>query len=208
MDSHKLINRKENKDKCREEPKYIPCPSLGSPATEREYQFASEEGAVTALSAIFFAMAAAFASVSYFLSRAEGRARYVFWLLTAFVFVFFAIDELMRIHEALGWLAGESFGPPSGFRNWNDVIVIAYGVIGLITAFCFLPEIFRYPKFVEFLTVAFVFFFVHTLIDAAIEPRTTISAILEESAKLFCASFLSFSMFVGLLGVISRRDKK
>jgi len=85
------------------------------------------------------------------------------------------------------------------------VIVIGYGVIALTLGYYFLPEILRYPRFFEFLAIAFVFFFIHTLIDSTVEPRTPVSAIFEESAKLFCMALLSFSMFIALIGIQSKK---
>jgi len=178
---------------------------IGSPADQKEYQFASEDGALTALSSVFLAMGAAFAGVSYFLTKHEGRLRRIFWLMAVSVFIFLAIDELMRMHEAAGWLTKELIGEPKGFRNWNDVIVIGYGIVALTLGYYFLPEILRYPRFFEFLAVAFVFFFIHTFIDSTVEPKTTVSAIFEESAKLLCTALLSFSMFIALIGIQSKK---
>ena len=53
------------------------------------------------------------------------------------------------------------------------------------------------------LTVAFCLYCMHTFIDSTQEPRTTVSVILEESAKLFSCAFLAISMLVGLLDIIA-----
>jgi len=176
---------------------------LASPAHEKEYQFASEDGALTALSAIFLAAAAAFACVAYYISRKTAMTNPLFWLLSAGGFFFLSLDELMKMHEALGWLSEEYWIEPVLFRNWNDLIVIGYGLVALSGAFFFIEEVLRYPRFIEALGVAFLFFLLHTIIDSVVEPRTTISAIVEESSKLFCSAFLSLSSFIGMMGVMS-----
>ena len=175
----------------------------GSPEHAREYQFASEKGSVTALSAIFLAMASAFSAVTYHFSKKSSLHNSFFWLLATVGFLFLSFDELMRVHELLGMLATKSIGQPLLFRNWNDVLLIGYGVLAITAAFCFLPEILRNPYFAEILAVAFGFFTVHTLVDSLAEPPTTNSAILEESAKLLCSASLSLAAFIGLLSVVN-----
>ncbi len=89
------------------------------------------------------------------------------------------------------------------------MIVILYGVAALAMGLVFLPSVLRYPKFIEFLSVAFVFFVIHTAVDSGFEPPTTASAIVEESAKLYCAAFIALAMITGLLSVArdSGRDE-
>ncbi len=65
----------------------------------------------------------------------------------------------------------------------------------------FLPEILRYPRVMEMMGIAFLFYFIHTFVDSTQEPRTDLSAIIEESAKVFCAEYLAISMFVAILGM-------
>jgi len=40
-------------------------------------------------------------------------------------------------------------------------------------------------------------------LDGTVEPRTDLSAILEESAKVFCGEFLAIAMFIAVLGMKS-----
>jgi hypothetical protein len=186
---------------------YVALCFLVGPANEKEYHFAREEGAITALSAIFLAMGAAFAGSSRFLSQQKGGLKSSFWLIMTCVFGFLAIDELMKIHEGLGWLTQQQFNVPRGFRNWNDIIVISYGLLALVGAFIFLPVVLRYPRFLEVVGIAFAFFVVHTLIDSLSEPKTALSMICEESAKLFCVAFLALAMFIALIGITSQKTK-
>ena len=165
----------------------------------REYHFINERGAITALSALCLAAAAGLAFVSFFISKR--RTERLFWLFFSLALGFFALDELMEGHERIGavlqrvpWLT-----LPDSFRNWNDVVVISYGIVAVAFLICFLPAILRYPRFLEALAVAIAFYSIHTLIDSTQEPRTTLSAILEESAKLFCSATPALASFIGLL---------
>ena len=110
-----------------------------------------------------------------------------------------ALDELLQFHERIGnrieaW--GLNVGP---FRNWNDIIVILYGVLGLGFVATFFSVILRFPQFLKLLTVAFVFFILHTVVDSVTEPQTTFSVIVEESAKLYCSTFLAIAFLAGMM---------
>lgn len=186
---------------------YIFLAILVGPENKRELHFRSEQGAITALSAIFLAMASGFAGVSFFLAPSSGNWFRYFWLLAAFGFGFLALDELLQIHERMDdWIAA-AIGDPQIFRNWNDVIVIGYGIVALPILIYFLPEIIRYPKIGETIVVAFVFYCLHTGIDSIQEPNTTVSVILEESAKLFCSAFSAISMFIAILGITASTNE-
>ena len=182
---------------------YIYLAILVGPEHKPELHFRSEEGAITALSAIFLAMASGFAGVSFFLSFPETRISRYFWLIAALGLGFLALDELLGFHERLDDWITAIVGDSEIFRNWNDLIVIGYGLIAIPVFLLFLPEIFRYPKIAETLAVAFLFFCIHTAIDSVVEPPTTVSVILEESAKLFSAAFFATAMFISILGTTS-----
>ena len=173
----------------------------GSPPQAREYQFASEKGSLTAASSIFLAMASAFSAAAFHFSKQRKTHKSLFWLTATLGFFFLSFDELMRIHEFVGMLLREEVGAPAIFRNWNDAIVIGYGIAAFVAVFVFLPEVLRYPKFAELFVAAFGFFVLHTAVDALAEPQTTTSAIIEESAKLLCSASLSLAAFVGFLAV-------
>ena len=112
----------------------------------------------------------------------------------ALVFGFFALDEMFQAHERVGKFITNTFiGPPHFFRSWNDIIVIGYGVAGIIAVIFFLPEILKYPRFAKILLAAFLFYCLHTFIDSTIEPKTTLSVVIEESAKLLCVMCLALS---------------
>ncbi|MCK6694592.1 MAG: hypothetical protein L6Q97_21150 [Thermoanaerobaculia bacterium] len=175
--------------------------------TEADYHFIHEQGAITALSAIFMAMATGMAYAAYFIAKQRGNSDRYLWILFALAFGYLTLDELLEIHEFFGGLMNLVSGmigmEDTGiFRNWNDVVVIAYGVVALAFFLYYLPAILRYSVLGERLAVAGVFFVIHTVIDSVSEPQTVNSVILEESAKLYCALFLALSGFSALLGVI------
>ena len=171
------------------------------PDATRAFYSIGEHGPITALSAILLAMASTFSLASIVvLVRANNRHIWL-WIIMTLGFAFFAFDELLTLHERAGAII-ERYAAPGIFRNWNDVIVILYGVAALPIMVALLPNLMRYRIVIELFAVAFVFYGIHTLIDATQEPRTVTSAILEESCKLFSVEFLAIGAFVGFLGVL------
>jgi hypothetical protein len=166
-----------------------------------DYHFREERGAITALSAIFLAIASGLAGSSYYFSENKYKSKRVFWLLNMLGFGFFAWDELMQEHERLGqWIRDSWLGSSQIFRNWNDMVVILYGIAALIFLAYFLPAILSYPKFIEVLAIAFVFYMIHTAIDSITVDITRVSVILEETCKIFSSANFACAMFIGLLG--------
>lgn len=177
-----------------------------APEGDIDFQFREEEGIVTSLSAIFLAMASAFAGLCWLTEGKPGHGIRLWWALTCIGFFFFACDELMRFHEHVGtFMRREMFGRPSHFfRNWNDVIVVGYGVVALPVIGYFLPRILRLPRYVELLAIGFFAYAFHTLVDVLPHTDDPIgrfmqsipSSIPEESGKLFASSFFAVAMFV------------
>jgi len=180
------------------------------PGEAPAFNFIDERGAVTVLSAIFLAMGSSFAIVAFFILSSVADRHRLFWLLIAMAVGYLAFDELLQIHERLGSLLDrfeitKTIIEQSPMRCWNDVIVILYGVIALPAAICFSPSILRFPRVFEYLGLACFFYVVHTAIDSMVEPPTTLSVMLEESAKLLCSTFLAIALLVGLLGIIEKK---
>ena len=147
-------------------------------------------------------------SMSWHLPHNSNDWLQFFWLLTAIGFLFFSFDELMQFHEKLGGLIKRSsVGPTRTFRNWNDVIVIAYGVVAIPVVFYFLPEILRLPRVTEIFVIALSCYGIHTIIDST-QRRTSVSIILEESAKLFSSAFFAITMIFGILTIIASEYKQ
>lgn len=180
---------------------YLGIAVLIAPADQPGRYFIKEGGMVTTLSAIFLALASIFAGISFKLSRKRKNLLRFFWLLSAVGFAFLFLDELIGFHEMTGRYLDPTVGVPEGFRRWDDIVVIIYGIIALIFMAGFLPEIFRYPRVMEMMGVAFIFYFIHTLVDSISVPRTDLSAIIEESAKVFCVEYLAIAMFVAQVGI-------
>jgi hypothetical protein len=172
----------------------------------RAYHFVEESGSVTVLSAIFLAMAAGLSFVSFFISPKSAGGDKRMWLLLTMAFLFLSFDELLGFHEAFGAKLDNYEGGISivsrYFRHWNDIIVIAYGLLAVPFGLYFLPVVLRYPRFFETLFVAASLYVIHTFVDSVVEPPTVKSIVIEESLKLFCSAFLALSTFVGLLGVL------
>ena len=180
---------------------YLAIAVLIAPENQPERYFVQEGGMVTYISAFMLAVASYLAGVSFNLSRSRTELWKYFWLLATLGFAFLFLDELLRFHEFTGRWISKSTEVPEGFRRWDDIIVILYGFGAVIFMGSFLPEVFRFPKVAEMMAVAFLFYFLHTFIDSTFEPRTTMSAILEESAKVYCAEFLAISMYIAKLGI-------
>lgn len=178
--------------------------------TNADHHFVSEEGAITALSALFMAVAAGLTLSAFLIAKQRGFRDKYLWLLMASAFGFLAMDELLEFHENFGGILNvltSKLGWDSGvFRNWNDIIVIAYGLVALPLGLRFLPAVLRYPGLVERFAIAGLFFVLHTVIDSVSEPSVQ-SVVMEESAKLFAALFLALAAYSALLGTVYKTKR-
>lgn len=171
------------------------------------YQFTEGKG-IDTMSAVFMAMASAFAWATFLLHPRERGRGHLFWLLTALAFLFFAVDEIRHYHERFGdWLL-EDVGGAGPFRNWNDVLVLIYGAAGIALTAAFLPEVVRWRRFTGFLALGFLMYAVHTGIDGLVEG-SNVKNVPEETAKLFATAFFALAMLAALLSVAApgRRDR-
>lgn len=171
------------------------------------YNFFSERGSVTVLSAIFLSMACSFSIASLVVNLRDKTPPILMWIIMAAGFFFLAMDELIQFHERFG-ATMRHYADSGIFRNWNDIIVILYGVLAIPVIAALLPGILRYRMFFELIVTAFVLYAIHTLIDATQSPRTQVSMILEESAKLLCVMFLALGTFIALLGALWNSEPK
>lgn len=183
---------------------YLVMSLMSAPENNPAFHFSNENGYVTALSAIFLSMTSGLALASFFLSGKGFNTTRLFWLFLAAAFGFLALDELMMFHERIGyWLKISEVGLTESFRNWNDVIVIGYGIAAFALLPVFLPYILKYPKFAEIMAVAFTCYCIHTAVDSFNIKKTFGSVIIEESFKVFSSGFFAFAMLVGVLGVVA-----
>ncbi len=179
-----------------------------APEADVDFHFREEEGIVTTLSAISLSMASGFAGACFLTEGKPGHGLRLWWLLTCLGFFFFACDELLRFHEHAGtYVRQHMFGRPTHFfRNWNDLIVILYGVVALPVIGFFFPRILRLPLHMELLAVAFLAYCVHTGVDVLPHGDGFVgrimssipSSIPEESAKLFASTFFAVAMLNAL----------
>jgi len=166
-----------------------------------DYNFLRERGTITALSAIYMAMASAFSGVALVISIREKNRHYWLWVFLMLGFVFFAFDELLKFHEQADRIIGR-FISPGFFRGWNDIVVILYGVIALVILVALLPSLLRYRMVLATLGAGFLFYGIHTVIDSTVDPRTILSTIIEESAKVISVEFLALGAFIGVLALL------
>jgi hypothetical protein len=180
---------------------------LAAPADDIDYHFRSEKGIVTACSAISLSMASGFAGACLLTEGRPGYGLRVWWLLTFLGFLFFACDELLRFHENIGTLVRHQVGDPrSTFRNWNDVVVVLYGVIAVGVLGWLGPRVLRLPLHAELLACGFVCYVLHTTIDVLPHRGGVIgdfmgsfaSSIPEEGFKLGAAMFFAIAMLSAL----------
>ncbi|MCP3977794.1 MAG: hypothetical protein GY716_00495 [bacterium] len=157
----------------------------------RPHHYFSEGSPVDWLSAVLLTTTALLAWCTWAVDRASPRADRVIWGFSAVGFGLLAIDERFQLHERvdtellLPWL-----GEPTWFRSWNDVAVVAYGVVGLVLIALVLPRIVRVRGFRELLAIGFAFYALHTAIDIVFS-HSSIKTESEETVKLLAgASFV------------------
>ena len=169
-------------------------------------RFFLEGRAVDAMSALFLAMGSGFAVACLIFYPGQRRFGALLWLCSAMGLLFLALDDQLEIHETVGSLLEQPLGSSKAFRNWNDVLVIAYGIVALGFAAMFLPEIVRYPRLLLLLGIGFSFYVAHTAIDSLVEASGG-KSIVEESAKLYSTGFFMLAMFAGLQSIVLARDE-
>lgn len=170
-----------------------------------------EGGAIDILSALFLVMAGAFAWACFLLRARDRdmlRARDRdwggwFWLLLSVGFLFLALDEMLEFHERFdGWIRNTWVGWPPLFRNWNDVIVIGYGVAGLALLVTFRSEILRLPRAAALLGLGGLFYVMHTGIDSLVSG-SPMKTVVEESAKLTATAFFALAMLAAFMALLA-----
>ncbi|GAB5510587.1 MAG: hypothetical protein Rhims3KO_19880 [Hyphomicrobiales bacterium] len=180
---------------------YIMVSIVFAPSDQPLYHF-SEEGAITALSTVFLAMSSALGLAVFYLRMEDWKSGGLFWLVLGVGCAFLALDEQLMFHERGGQaIELSSVGATETFRNWNDVIVIGYGVVALAIAGFFGREILRCRVFALVFLVGFAFYAVHTGIDSILPTTIAWKDIPEESAKLLSVFFLFLALCAQYLAV-------
>jgi len=181
---------------------------LAPEGEDLDYQFAEEDGFATVLSSFTLAVAAAFAFVCLSIRSIrsiDDRKPTRMWGLFALGFAFLSIDEVFQIHEQIGWFLHDHVdsGP---FRNWNDVVVIGYGLIAIPLVWTVLPDFLKQKKMPELLALGFLFYVAHTLTDSFVEYATTTSILIEESFKLACNLLIAIGVYSALKDELRQRS--
>lgn len=185
---------------------YVSVAYLSGGERDPDHYF-GEGRAIDVMSALFLAVAGSFAWACFLLRRqALGEGR-LFWMLLATGFLFVALDEMLEFHENVDyWLRETWVGWPPLFRNWNDVIVISYGVGGVALLARYWREIARLPQAFILLALGGAFYVLHTGIDSLVS-NSAAKNLVEESAKLTATAFFALSMlaaFIAMLGAFRR----
>ncbi len=168
------------------------------PAGRPTFHF-EEGGAVTGIVTVMLAMSAGFAFIMYLLRIHEKFRVQATWLLATAGFIFLALDEQIELHERIGGIIDESIQITSlGLPFANDLIVIGYGIAVIPVLIYALPELLKWRGVLEILTIAALFFVIHTVIDTLYLESNPLWYIAEETAKLICVTFI----FVAMLSVV------
>lgn len=175
-----------------------------APAAEPMFHF-GENGAITALSSVCTAMAGAMALAVFYLRWHDLDFGSLFWLVLAGGCVFLSLDEQLMFHERGGHLIeATSIGEAETFRNWNDPIVMAYGVIATGIAALFGREVLKCRAFAVLFAIGFGFYVLHTGIDSILPSSVAWKDIPEESAKLLSV----FCLFLATCAQLTARLDK
>lgn len=164
------------------------------------YNFKSERGSITLLSSGLFCIAAVLAGKAWATVRAAGGRERTLWLAFTLVMIYFSIDEVAQFHEKAGDFLGEHLPKPP-FRNYNDVVVIVYGLVALVLAAFLWRTVLRHPRLLPMLVVTGVLYAGTTAVDTFTKDPTPLSEVAEEGIKLCCSTFFALSMLTGLVAV-------
>ena len=92
----------------------------------------------------------------------------VIWLFLGYSFAYLALDELLQIHENIDKFIHYVSGMEE--TGWSDriddLILLIYGVVGLVVLFIYRAEILTAPHLLRFLRLAFLFAVVSLVVDA------------------------------------------
>ncbi len=87
-------------------------------------------------------------------------------------------------------------------RNWNDIIVIIYGVAGLGVLWFFRSVLLSSPRFALLFAAAFVCYSIHTVIDSIVITQNAMKVVPEETFKVMSGYCLFLAMASKLLDTL------
>jgi hypothetical protein len=159
--------------------------------------FLIEGGPLDWLSTIYLGAAAAMAWTAWHAGLRKTDPLSWFLLVSTAGLTFLFLDERFQFHEILfARVLSRWFGDDSlGLRNWNDAIVIGYGVAAMLVILLSLPVLLRHKGLRNFLMAGMVFYGAHTLADSVLSNSLAIKNVLEEPFKLLSVAsfFLAFT---------------
>jgi len=181
---------------------YIGLSVLFAPRGVIAYNFASEQGTVTTLSTGMLLMAACLAAMGFWSVREDSSRARLLWAALTVVMSYFAVDEVMEFHERVGEFLNAHV-PRGPFRNWNDIVVILYGIAVIPLALLLWHEVLRYRRLFTMLVVTGLLYVGTTSVDTLTTTPTDLSNIVEEGLKGTCSTFFMLSMLTGLVAARS-----
>jgi len=161
------------------------------------YNFASQRGAVTVMSAILLSMSAAFAFAAASFSRSRHASHVEAWMLFAAGLVFLAADEILQFNMWFGQQLEVQLSLPHFVRG-DDLVVIGYGIAAALIGLLSLPALVSTPRVGRFLFLGFGFYLLHTLLDV-FGHGWRVAVVYEESAKVLAGACLLLATYVGLM---------
>jgi hypothetical protein len=182
-----------------------------------------EHGLITKLSVILI-VACAGVAWSVFrrrggvLQRGAWREPRFLWALVAAGFGFFALDERFKLHESLDHRVHDllAIEETAVTDRIDDLVVGAYGLIGLAVLAAYRTELRLSRPLIPFLVLAFVLFFTTVAFDVMTNrgevwlPWGFQLSVIEDAVKilsecLFLAGFCNTSVDVARKGLVARR---
>jgi len=121
----------------------------------------------------------------------------LFWGLSIFAFIFFALDEYFLIHENIDFWIIRVCGLPENrlTDRIDDVLVLIYGLMGLYVLKKSWPWLREYKGFVKYVKVGFVLLFLMVLYDLARIKMTPVKELEEDALKLFAEAYFLIAYF-------------
>ena len=141
-----------------------------------------------------FLVLAGFFGIWAWLRLRRRRAGATYWLAVGLGLIYLAFDDIIGVHERIGrgvWTQGDHI--PLGFKHFDDVIVLGYGLGGLLLTARFLGELLRHRAVAMPFGMALVASAVGVAFDAT-NPLDDYTQFVEEPAELLAALSFAFAL--------------
>ncbi len=144
----------------------------------------------------FIALDAAVAALLLYAAAEAFRSwtllRHGYWRIAALGLALLAFDELLGLHEAIGWLIA-SLGAPAPWHTplWDDVVLACYVLLAAAISLACLAELRRSPRTLVLLVLGFGVAACGVLLDNLADARA-----IEEPIELAGALLIALAMRV------------